>query len=142
MINALLYKEWIKLRWVFWLVLLGGLLVAMTLGMGIQYVILRGKGPVKLIPGEPRRYGLKGGTICPHCGWPYPLSLFGIHVTGFGQLDRCEACGKWAWVRRRPAQDLREAEQKFYPPPPVLPATDAEDHLRGQVENSRYFRDE
>ncbi|MGV8826938.1 MAG: hypothetical protein ACWA6U_01335 [Breznakibacter sp.] len=31
MINALLYKEWIKLRWVFWLVLLGGLLVELYL---------------------------------------------------------------------------------------------------------------
>lgn len=31
MIKALLYKEWIKLRWVFWLVLLGGLLVELYL---------------------------------------------------------------------------------------------------------------
>ena len=60
--------------------------------------------------GVSRNYGIAGGTICPKCHRPFPLSLWGINVGLGTKLARCEFCGKWSLVRRRSQAELQAAE--------------------------------
>ena len=77
------------------------------LGIGSQFLIMRrSNGPPQ--PGAPRKYGLKGGTICPRCGRAYPIHFFSINLIG-GYVDRCEFCGKVAFVRARSRAELDAA---------------------------------
>ena len=67
----------------------------------------RRRGRVPL--GQPRKYGISGGTICPKCGRPFALSFLGFNL-GVGRLTPCPHCGKWFVARRLPQAVLREAE--------------------------------
>lgn len=84
------------------MVILGGI------GIAAQFVTLRG-GKHKA-PGAPIRYGLLGGTICPRCNRPYSIHIWSISLIG-GRLDRCEHCGKWAFIQRRHPDLLAAAEK-------------------------------
>ena len=99
------------------------------------------KRRTKSLPlGTPRSYGPFGGTICPKCGRP-----FGMHIYGFnmltGKLDRCPYCGKWSVVRRATPDALAQAEnaeigQAGVQAPEL--AISEEERLRREVEESRY----
>lgn len=78
--------------------------------MGFIFPLLTGRKSGAPLPlGAPRSYGVLGGAICPKCGRP-----FGVHIWGFnlliGKLDRCPHCGKWSMVRRAPYEVLKAAE--------------------------------
>lgn len=80
--------------------------------MALSYLVpmITNRGQRKEVPpGQPRNYGLVGGTICPKCKRPFSLNFLGLNL-GVGKLDRCPHCGKWSIVRRQPLEMLRTAE--------------------------------
>lgn len=82
------------------------LAVVAVIGIGSQVLMTRRNGPPK--PGAERHYGFKGGTICPRCGRTYPIHFFSINLIG-GVIDRCDYCGKVAFVRSQPRAILDAA---------------------------------
>ena len=91
------------------LVGIGGTVVVALLVVGlVQGAMLKGKGKSHE-PGEPRNYGMLGGTVCPKCGRPFPRHLWGIKLV-VGRLDRCDNCGKWSMTHRASAAELAAAE--------------------------------
>jgi hypothetical protein len=88
---------------------LGGAIVVTLLIVGlVQGVLLKGKRQ-NHVPGEPRNYGMLGGTVCPKCGRPFPRHFWGIKLV-VGRLDRCDNCGKWSMTHRASADELAAAE--------------------------------
>jgi hypothetical protein len=89
--------------------------------------------------GAPQSYGLLGGTICPKCGRPFGMHIWGLNMI-IGKLDRCPHCGKWSLVRRYPAADLRQAElaevETGKESETIAPG--AEERLQRDLEDSRY----
>lgn len=123
---------------------IGGIVaLLMLIGVGSQFLLLR--DPKRTAPGAPRNYGIKGGTICPRCERPYPIHIWSINLIG-GYLDRCDYCGKWAFVRRRSLADLKAAEEAELlaakSGESILPGAGArseEEHLQKMIEESRYI---
>jgi len=98
----------------------------------------RRRGVVPL--GQPRTYGMTGGTICSKCGRPYALSALGINLV-VGKLAACPHCGKWAVARAMPLEALRaaeEAEKARAEGVPLVEGPDKEETLRRAIEDSRY----
>ena len=90
--------------------------------------------------GTQRNYGIRGGTICPRCHRPYSIHLWAINFVYY-RVDRCDFCGKWAFVRSYSMDSLRAAEQK------ELASTDTssapavktdEEKLREMIDKSKY----
>ncbi|MCC6188910.1 MAG: hypothetical protein IT318_07735 [Anaerolineales bacterium] len=120
--------------------LLGVLLVVMLLVVGTSLLQLRRgrRHPAPL--GARRNYGLFGGTICPKCGRPFALHLWGLNLL-VGKLDRCDHCGRWSVVRALPLEQLRAAEaaeRRAAQPAGEHPAESAEEQLRRQLDDSRF----
>ena len=88
----------------------GGLVVTLLVVGLIQGALLKGSKNRLHQPGEPRNYGMLGGTICPKCGRPFPRHLFGIKLI-VGRLDRCDNCGKWVMTTRASQDALHAAEE-------------------------------
>jgi uncharacterized Zn-finger protein len=107
--------------------------------LGFAIPILTGRENKNLPLGAPRKYGAAGGAICPKCGRPFALHLFGFNL-GLSKFDRCPYCGKWSTVRAKPLPELRAAEAA------ELEAANAaapsllseEERLRRELERSRY----
>ncbi len=91
-------------------VILGGVLVTLLIVGLIQGAFLKGSRKGLHQPGEPRNYGMLGGTICPKCGRPFPRHLFGMNLV-VGRLDRCDNCGKWVMTTRATPTALQMAEE-------------------------------
>ncbi|MBG0786745.1 MAG: Ig-like domain-containing protein [Anaerolineaceae bacterium] len=88
---------------------IGGVVVIALLAVAlVQGAMLKGKRK-SYEPGEPRNYGMLGGTVCPKCGRPFPRHLWGIKLV-VGRLDRCDNCGKWSMTHRASASELAAAE--------------------------------
>ncbi len=85
--------------------------------------------------------GLLGGTICPNCGRPYALHIWGPRLM-LNRLDRCPHCGKWKLVRRVPPQMLQEAAEAFETKGSsgavIDPPLSDEESLRRQLDDSRF----
>lgn len=114
--------------------------LAMVLSFGLSILAGRG-GKAQLPSGTLRNYGLLGGAICPKCHRPFALHLFGLNLL-VGKFDRCPYCGKWSLVRRATLNELRLAEQvelKLTPGTRSEEAIEKEDHLRQELEDSRYM---
>jgi hypothetical protein len=89
--------------------------------------------------GRQLTYGAAGGAICPKCGRPFPLSMFGLNLVT-GKLARCPYCGKWSVVRRaRPATLAAAQAAEAEGSRPTVPALSAEEKLRQQIEESKYI---
>ena len=58
--------------------------------------------------GEPAVSGPLGGAVCPQCGRPFALHIWGFNLV-MGKYDRCPHCGKWSLVRRASPQQLQAA---------------------------------
>lgn len=119
-----------------------GVLALMVVGVGIQFLVLRNAPPSKLAPGAARTYGIKGGTICPRCGRPYPIHWWSINL-GVRYFDRCDFCGKWALVRRLSHSALQAAEQAELESAQMAeaaPTLDPEEEMRRRLDESRYSR--
>ncbi len=106
----------------------------------VPTVFSRGKTK-KLALGAPRSYAPLGGTICPKCGRPFAMHIYGLNIL-IGKYDRCPYCGKWSVVRHASLDMLREAEaaelEQAEPAEGILPETSPEEKLRKDLENSRY----
>jgi hypothetical protein len=86
------------------------ILGVVVLSMLISFVIPILSGKKSQVPlGATRGYGLLGGTICPKCGRPFGVHVWGLNLV-VGKLDRCPHCGKWSLVQRYPPAALRQAE--------------------------------
>lgn len=93
-----------------------------------------------LPPGAPRSYGFSGGAICPSCGRPFGMHVFGLNLV-VGKLDRCPFCGKWSLMRRASPEALRHAEQAELLQAKGeggAPVVSEEEKLRREMEASRY----
>jgi DNA-directed RNA polymerase subunit RPC12/RpoP len=118
--------------------LMGLVVLILALTAGFSLVAARKRKPVAW--GQPRKYGLSGGTICPKCGRPFPLSLLGLNM-GLGKFTACPHCGKWSVVRSRPLAELRAAEASELEragEKPQVAERSSEEKLQQDLDDSRY----
>lgn len=124
-------------RTILWVVIpilllsLGGRLVS-------SWIANRGRVPTN----QPAVTGPFGGTLCPKCGRPFAMHIWGFNVV-VGKYDRCPHCGKWSLVRRVHPDILRNAAEAFMadetgeetavPSPPA-----ATDSFSKQLDDSRF----
>ncbi len=97
--------------------------------------------PTSYTPGEPRNYGMLGGTVCPKCGRPFGIHLWGLNISLVGKFDRCPHCGKWSLVRRASREALLDAEAAEYADHTATtprPTMSAGEKLREQLDDSRF----
>lgn len=117
-----------------------GLVILMAL-VSVGLPIILNKGKLSALPlGEPRNYGIGGGTVCPKCGRPFPLRLWWINI-GLSKIDRCPYCGKWSLVHRHSIDDLRAAEATELAqagPEISIPGETEADRLKKDLDESRY----
>lgn len=120
-----------------------GLVIVITgIGLSVQFLLLRGKK--NLPPGYQRNYGMLGGAICPRCGRPFAIHFWSLRLI-VARFDRCDNCGKWAFVKRADPAELVAAEQAEKSAaqssetqlPGAVPETD-EEKLRRLMDESRY----
>ena len=123
--------------------LLGGLFVLMLVGVIVQYAVVR-RDQSFHTPGAPRKYGLKGGAICPRCGRAFAIHFLSINLIG-GVLDRCDYCGRWSFVRARSRAELDAAvraeiaaAQASESSLPAVEAQSEEERLRKMLDESKY----
>jgi hypothetical protein len=108
---------------------------AMLLAAGVPIVL--GRRTVQLEPGTARQYTL-GGAICPKCGRPFAIHLYGMNLLG-RKLDRCPYCGKWSLVRYASIDQLRAAEQaEVQAAQAQVPEESAEEKLKKELDDSKY----
>jgi hypothetical protein len=116
-----------------------GVAVVMLIVMGVQVLVL-GRDRAALPLGAPRSYGLLGGAVCPKCGRPFPLHIWGLNAVA-GKFDRCDHCGKWSLVRRATPQALAAAEAaelaQSRPESPIAELS-PEDRLRRELDETKY----
>lgn len=119
------------------LYLVGGILLLVAAFMVVRYFVAQ-RSEYKPKQG----YGLMGGAVCPNCGRPFGLHLWGVNLMA-GRLDRCPHCGKWNFVQRATPQMLASAER--FASELDAEATDAvavtsneEARLRRQIDESRF----
>ncbi len=111
------------------LLVTGGIMVVV---LGIQtWVVSRdrkagGKG-----------YGLFGAAVCPKCGKPFGMHIWGLNALG-GKYDRCDHCGKWSIVRRASPAALAAAEAADAPAASVPAGEAAKERERRQLDDTRY----
>jgi DNA-directed RNA polymerase subunit RPC12/RpoP len=101
--------------------------------------MLTGGGKLQNLPlGAERKYGFKGGGICPKCKRPFVLPLFSMNL-GLSKLARCPYCGKTGVVRVQSLAKLREAEKAEleWGQAEVKEETE-EEKLRKSLDDSKY----
>lgn len=111
----------------------------MLLGYVLPMLFSRGKRS-SLPLGAPRSYGMFGGAICPKCSRPFSMTLLGMNLL-VGRLERCPHCGKFSLARRASPQMLRQAELdelQMAPEQPAASELGEQEHMRKELENSRY----
>jgi DNA-directed RNA polymerase subunit RPC12/RpoP len=117
------------------------LLIIVIALLAVFLPIVFNKGKLASTPlGEPRKYGVGGGAICPNCNRPFPLRLWWINL-GSKKIDRCPYCGKWSMVRPRSTSELREAEAAELVQSGTQPAITEEteeEKLRRELDDSRF----
>lgn len=97
------------------LTMVGGIVAAIAIALvvvaAVQDLFIRkGKPKHARQPGEPRQYGILGGTICSRCGRPFSRHIWAMNFM-VGKLDRCDNCGKWSMTVRATPDALRAAEE-------------------------------
>jgi hypothetical protein len=122
------------------------LTVVFTLVAGL-FPMLRGRkttptsyDPASYSPDEPRNYGVFGGVVCPKCGRPFGMHLWGMNLV-VGKYDCCPHCGKWSLVRRASREELlaaEAAEHAAHLPSTPKPASAPAEKLREQLDDSRF----
>jgi Bacterial Ig domain len=117
--------------------ILGIVLLAILLSVGVPLIITRGKKEI-LPLGEERNYGIRGGGICPKCHRPFVLHLWGMNL-GLSKFDRCPYCGKWSVVRAQSIEKLREAEKvELEWAKAEIPQIPEDEKLRKEMDDSKY----
>jgi hypothetical protein len=118
------------------------ILLAVALGLGLQFLFTRNKRREFVLLGTARNYGLRGGAICPKCHRPTVLHPFAPHFGFRTKYDICENCGKWSVMTVLPVSELRKAEAeeaKSAESNQVVPRTE-EEKLRELLNDSKYTR--
>lgn len=87
--------------------------------------------------GQPAVSGPFGGTLCPKCGRPFAMHIWGFNVV-VGKYDRCPHCGKWSLVRRVHPDILAGAVEAFADDEEEGPSTNAPDSFTKQLDDSRF----
>jgi len=85
-------------------------------------------------------YGLMGAAICPKCGKPFGIHIWGLNALG-GKFDRCDHCGKWSMVRRASPAALAAAEAADAPTASIPAAEATKERERRQLDDTRYSDD-
>lgn len=120
--------------------ILGVILLAGIISWAIPSLFLRGKNQT-LLPGVRRNYGPLGGTICPKCGRPFAIHIWGLNMM-VGKIDRCPHCGMWSLVHRFNMESLRAAEkaelQAVDTQAPAVSQESEAERLRHELEKTRY----
>jgi DNA-directed RNA polymerase subunit RPC12/RpoP len=113
-------------------------IVVALVSVFVPVVLSRGKKASTPL-GEPRKYGVGGGAICPKCNRPFPLRLWWINL-GVKKIDRCPYCGKWSMVRPRSLEELRQAEaaELAQVGTQEIAGETEEDKLRKELDDSRF----
>jgi len=117
----------------------GGLLLGLIVVM-VAATLLSARKRSHVPLGQPRQYGISGGTICPKCNRPFALSFLGFNI-GMGKLMPCPHCGRWSVVRRWPIDALRAAEQAELASAdgqPQVADISEEERERKELDDSRY----
>ena len=119
--------------------IVGILIIVAVISIGVPMIFDKGK-MASLPLGEPRKYGIGGGAICPKCGRPHPIRLWWINL-GLNKIDRCPFCGKWSYVRTRSREELLAAEKaelaQVHPEAVFTGETEA-DKLKKEIDDSRF----
>ena len=89
--------------------ILGGVFLLVVVGLGSQFIGMRRRANLVLPLGAPRRYGMKGGGICPRCHRPFGLHWWSPNLIS-GVYDRCDFCGYAGFIRPASASELASAE--------------------------------
>jgi len=121
--------------------LFGGIALVMVGVVAFQTIIFR-KKPFSTLPlGASRNYGLRGGTICPHCRRPYGIHWWAMNVGLRNRFDRCEFCGKWSIIHMMRRTELDAAEsaelEQAQAEPQITPKSE-QDRLKEMIDNSRF----
>ncbi len=116
-------------------IVFGAILVAALVPM------ITGRRMVDLPPGTQRSYPL-GGAVCPKCGRPFAMHIYGLNLLG-SKFDRCPYCGKWSLVRYTSMDKLRAAEQAELAHAVTdgsgqVPGLTEEEKLKKELEESKY----
>jgi hypothetical protein len=90
---------------------IGGSTIVVLVIVALIQGTLFGKKGHRHEPGEPRQYGILGGTVCPKCGRPFSRHMWALKLV-VGRLDRCENCGRWVMTTRATAAELEAAEAR------------------------------
>ncbi len=111
---------------------LGGVAIVMVIVIGLQvWLASRDRKAGR------KGYGFLGGTVCPKCGRPFGMHIWGLNALG-GKYDRCDHCGKWSFVSRASPAALEAAEAALAPTNPTSTAS-AADRLERQIDETRYI---
>ncbi|HEY69720.1 MAG TPA: hypothetical protein G4O08_03955 [Anaerolineae bacterium] len=102
--------------------------------------VLSGRGKKRFQLGT---YGSAGGAVCSRCALPFSRHMLSLNL-GWGKLERCPHCGKWALVRRASSSELdaAEARMKEAESQGSLQSEDETDHLQRLIDESRYETDD
>ncbi len=120
------------------LVLVGIIVILSTVGP----LLIGGGGKKRpATAGEPRDYGVLGGSVCPKCGRPFARHWWAFNVSFAGKFDRCPYCSKWSFVRRASPQELAAAESAEAAQDASSPVLNLspEEKLQRQIEDSKYL---
>ncbi len=120
--------------------LFGLLGVVLLIALGIPLLLTLTGRKTTMPLGAARKYGVMGGAICPKCGRPFAIHVWGLNA-GLGKFDRCDYCGRWSLVRRVSVEKLREAEAaelKMAQPETPIPELSPEEKLKQQLDASRF----
>jgi DNA-directed RNA polymerase subunit RPC12/RpoP len=103
--------------------------------------ILTGRKTRELPAGTHRSYPL-GGAICPKCGRPFAVHLYGLNLLG-RKYDRCPYCGRWSIVSYASMDKLRAAEEAELAGAVTegagqVQGLSAEEKLKQELDESRY----
>jgi len=99
------------------------------------FPLLSGRKTANLPAGTVRSYPM-GGAICPKCGRPFAMQIFGLKLL-VARYERCPYCGKWSMVQYASMEQLRTAEQAEL----VKAAVDNAGQVQGMSEEEKLKRE-
>jgi len=116
------------------------ILLAVALGLGLQFLFTRNKKREFVPLGTARNYGWRGGAICPKCHRPTGLHPFSPHFGLRLIYDFCDNCGKWSTMKIVPDRDLRKAEVEEIRPVEKIQGVSGteEEKLKEILDESKY----
>jgi hypothetical protein len=124
----------------FVLPMLGGVLLLIASIAGAQFLAMRSHKLSDLPLGAERKFGLKGGGVCPQCKRAFSLHWWSANLVT-SAYDRCDYCGKWSMVgfaSRAELQAAIAAELADAQPIQPSPAKSPDDQLKERLDDSRF----